>query len=99
MADEACELCPELCIARVQETNGKANIQKYREAGADVIKCITKFTPSVEKASVDEAYINLTSLVNDRLKNYETLNERYLENTFVEGLNDLDMEKDSMSSY
>ncbi|CAD5122890.1 DgyrCDS11291 [Dimorphilus gyrociliatus] len=98
MADEACELCPELCIARVQETNGKANIQRYRDAGADVIKSITKLTPNVEKASVDEAYINLTSLVNERLKNYGTIDESLLENTFVEGLNNPEADKNLSES-
>ncbi len=33
---------------------------RYRNAGAEVIKSISKFTSQIERASIDEAYIDAT---------------------------------------
>ncbi|THD27281.1 DNA polymerase eta subunit [Fasciola hepatica] len=40
----------------------------YRAAGAEVIQCISEFVSNVERASIDEAYIDLTDFVSEQLQ-------------------------------
>ena len=61
--DEAKEKCPEINLVRVPEARGKANLTLYREAGAEVIAVLSRFCESCERASVDEAYLDLTEKV------------------------------------
>ena len=61
--DEAKEKCPEIILVRVPEARGKANLTLYREAGAEVIAVLSRFCESCERASVDEAYLDLTENV------------------------------------
>ncbi|XP_039255290.2 DNA polymerase eta-like [Styela clava] len=63
MGDDAKEQCPEINLCRVPEANGKANLDRYREAGAEVINVLSQFGGRVERASIDEAYIDLTDVV------------------------------------
>jgi DNA polymerase eta len=42
-------------------------IFRYREGGAEVIEVLSRFSNCVERASVDEAYIDLTEEVEKRL--------------------------------
>ena len=65
--DQAKELCPEIVLCRVPEVRGKADLSKYRNAGREVIEVLLTFGATVERASVDEAYIDLTKLVGDRM--------------------------------
>ncbi len=37
-SEQAKLVCPSLCVARVPEALGKANLTRYREAGAEVVK-------------------------------------------------------------
>ncbi|BHF71655.1 hypothetical protein SprV_0401471500 [Sparganum proliferum] len=55
---------PDLILFRVPSRRGKADLTKYRTAGAQVIKSISGFTGQIERASVDEAYIDVTDLLN-----------------------------------
>ena len=60
---------------------------RYREAGAEVIAVFSKFCSSVERASVDEAFLDITLEVSQRLKAMDgshTVAEQ-IPNTFVEG--------------
>ena len=41
---------------------------KYREASADVMNVMKRFSDSIERASIDEAYVDLTSAVDARIK-------------------------------
>lgn len=41
---------------------------RYRDAGKEVIKVLCEFSDCVERASIDEAYIELTQTVEDRIK-------------------------------
>ena len=41
---------------------------KYREASADVMAVMKRFSDFIERASIDEAYIDLTAAVDKRLK-------------------------------
>lgn len=66
--DDAKEKCPDVNIIYVQENRGKADLTVYREAGAEVIKVLSTFSDSLERASIDEAYIDLSSTINRCVK-------------------------------
>lgn len=61
--DEAKEKCPDIVLARVPVARGKADLTRYREAGAEVISILQTFSEVCERASVDEAYLDLTETV------------------------------------
>ncbi|PIK56922.1 hypothetical protein BSL78_06185 [Apostichopus japonicus] len=67
MGDEAQKFCPEIELVRVPVQRDKADLTKYREAGAEVINVLMQFSKKVERASIDEAYIDLTDEVEARL--------------------------------
>lgn len=46
----------------------KADLTKYREAGKDVASVLQRFTTLLERASVDEAYLDITDSVKKRFK-------------------------------
>lgn len=87
--DDAKQKCPNIQLVRVPLVRGKADLTKYREAGAEVIKVLSRFSNCVERASVDEAYIDLTEEVEKRMSSLSqdrvTLNK--LPNTHVVGFN------------
>lgn len=64
--DEAKKQCPELELVRVPVIRGKADLSKYRNAGKQVAAVLQKFTPLMTRASVDEAYLDLTERVQNR---------------------------------
>ncbi|XP_059967033.1 DNA polymerase eta isoform X2 [Mesoplodon densirostris] len=66
-ADDAKKLCPDLLLAQVRESHGKANLTKYREASAEVMEVMSRFAV-IERASIDEAFVDLTSAVQERLQ-------------------------------
>lgn len=41
---------------------------RYREAGAEVIQVLCEFSTCVERASIDEAYIDLSEAVEEKIK-------------------------------
>ncbi|KAL6037641.1 hypothetical protein STEG23_020022 [Scotinomys teguina] len=86
-ADDAKKLCPDLLLAQVRETRGKANLTKYREASVEVMEIMSQFAV-IERASIDEAYIDLTSAVQDRLQKLEgqPISADLLPSTYIEGL-------------
>ncbi|XP_071491859.1 DNA polymerase eta-like [Diadema antillarum] len=65
--DEARQKCPDIQLVKVPESRGKADLTRYREAGAEVITVLCKYSKSVERASVDEAYVDVTEEVQERL--------------------------------
>ncbi|KAG2467190.1 ASPP2 protein, partial [Polypterus senegalus] len=85
-ADEAKKLCPDLHVFRVQEAHGKADLTKYREASVEVIEVMSRFAV-IERASIDEAYMDLTNFVAQRLKESteDMLHPDRLKSTYVEG--------------
>ncbi|XP_069036178.1 DNA polymerase eta [Lepisosteus oculatus] len=85
-ADEAKKLCPELQVARVREAHGKADLTLYREASVEVIEVMSRFAV-IERASIDEAYMDLTSTVRQRLREAAELcpDPSLLRSTYVEG--------------
>ncbi|CAH1261726.1 POLH [Branchiostoma lanceolatum] len=66
--DEAKKKCPEITLVRVPENRGKADLTRYRDAGREVIEVLCKFSRCVERASIDEAYIDLTEEVVKRIE-------------------------------
>lgn len=66
--DEAKEQCPDIQLVKVPNVREKADLTKYREAGKDVANVLQRFTPLLERASVDEAYLDITEAVNKRLQ-------------------------------
>ena len=67
------------------EQRGKADLTKYRDAGKEVIEVLVGFGAVVERASIDEAYIDITTLVEERQRDLDTVGESLLPNTFVVG--------------
>uniref|UniRef100_A0A0A1XKP3 DNA polymerase eta n=1 Tax=Zeugodacus cucurbitae TaxID=28588 RepID=A0A0A1XKP3_ZEUCU len=65
--DEAKERCPEIQLVKVPNIREKADLGKYREAGKEVANVLQRFTPLLGRASVDEAYLDITEEVNKRL--------------------------------
>ncbi|GAB0093788.1 DNA polymerase eta [Sergentomyia squamirostris] len=66
--DEAKKHCPEIELVRVPSVREKADLTKYRDAGKEVARVLQSFTPNLERASVDEAYLDITSNVVERMK-------------------------------
>ncbi|KAF3708166.1 DNA polymerase eta [Channa argus] len=73
--DDAKKLCPDLQVARVRESHGKADLTHYREASVEVIEVMSRFAV-IERASIDEAYMDLTAGVQQRLK---TMTDKQIE--------------------
>ena len=84
--DDAKEKCPEIVLVKVPEVRGKADLTKYRNAGQEVLRVFLTFTGAiVERASIDEAYIDLTALVNQRLNSIKVTTSQDLSNTYIVG--------------
>ncbi|CAH2074664.1 unnamed protein product, partial [Iphiclides podalirius] len=90
--DEAKEKCPEIQLPSVPCVRGKADITKYRDAGKDVAKVLQRFTPLLERASIDEAYLDITIPVQQKLNNLNvnTVTKDTLPNTFALGYNSIE---------
>ncbi|XP_015713149.1 DNA polymerase eta [Coturnix japonica] len=86
-AAEARALCPELLLARVPEARGKADLTRYRDASAEVMEVLSRFA-AIERASIDEAYLDLTDSARERLRELRgrPLEAELLPTTFVQGL-------------
>ncbi|KAK2896329.1 hypothetical protein Q8A67_010817 [Cirrhinus molitorella] len=85
-ADDARKLCPDLKVARVRESHGKADLTLYREASVEVIEVMSRFAV-IERASIDEAYMDLTASVQDRLKHMtiQDISQHQLRSTYIQG--------------
>ena len=66
--DEAKAKCDGMILVTVPEVRGKADLTKYRDAGAEVIQVLLQFHGKVERASVDEAYVDITQMVETELE-------------------------------
>ncbi|XP_061913990.1 DNA polymerase eta [Entelurus aequoreus] len=84
--DDAKKLCPDLQVARVPESHGKADLTHYREASVEVIEVMSRFAV-IERASIDEAYMDLTAAVQQRLKDGadKHMEAHLLRTTYVQG--------------
>ncbi|XP_038593220.1 DNA polymerase eta [Micropterus salmoides] len=84
--DDAKNRCPDLQVARVRESHGKADLTFYREASVEVIEVMSRFAV-IERASIDEAYMDLTAAIQQRLKNItdKEIDPRLLRTTYIQG--------------
>ncbi|KAH8314875.1 hypothetical protein KR074_006784 [Drosophila pseudoananassae] len=91
--DEARDLCPEIVLCQVPNIREKADTSKYRDAGKEVANVLQRFTQLLERASVDEAYLDITDTVNLRIKQMENgtyaLKPQELVNTYAVGYPDV----------
>ncbi|XP_041722401.1 DNA polymerase eta isoform X2 [Coregonus clupeaformis] len=85
-ADDAKKLCPDLQVARVRESHGKADLTHYREASVNVIEVMSRFAV-LERASIDEAYMDLTAAVQQRLKSMtdQQVDPQLLKTSHIQG--------------
>lgn len=69
----------------------------YREASVEVIEVMSRFAV-IERASIDEAYMDLTSSVQKRLKDLEAsrIDPQLLKNTYVQGFPAATSEEDAL---
>lgn len=74
--NEAKEHCPTIELCRVPNVREKADLSKYRDAGKEVASVLQTFTPLLERASVDEAYLDITEQVLIRLTEMNKVNGR-----------------------
>ncbi|KAL4714155.1 hypothetical protein ACJJTC_008509 [Scirpophaga incertulas] len=90
--DEAKEKCPDIQLPCVPCFRGKADISKYRDAGKEVARVLQKFTPLLERASIDEAYLDITALVQERTNsiNTRTISRDMIPNTYALGYDSID---------
>lgn len=84
--DDAKKLCADLQVARVRESHGKADLTLYREASVEVIEVMSRFAV-IERASIDEAYMDLTAAVQQRRKNMadQQIDPCLLRTTYIQG--------------
>ena len=83
--DEAKEKCPDIRLVSVPEVREKADLGKYRDAGKEVIDTLLTFGAVVERASIDEAYIDITKVVEERMTTLSKVDMEMMPNTFVVG--------------
>ncbi|XP_022619452.1 DNA polymerase eta [Seriola dumerili] len=94
--DDAKKLCPDLQVARVRESHGKADLTHYREASVEVIEVMSRFAV-IERASIDEAYMDLTAAVQQRLKTMtdKQIEPHLLKTTYIQGYPQSSQEEDT----
>lgn len=65
--------CPSIRLFYVPEQRGKADLTKYRNGSSEVFNVLLNFDPKlvVERASIDEAYLDLTDLVQDGTRSFD----------------------------
>lgn len=74
MCPEALAACPDLNLVTVPDQRGKADLSKYRQASQQVFRVLSGFREDVivERASIDEAYLDLTAAVDGVLRSERT---------------------------
>ncbi|XP_063227100.1 DNA polymerase eta isoform X2 [Bacillus rossius redtenbacheri] len=96
--DEAKQKCQDIVLIHVPAVRGKADLTKYRDAGREVVNVLCQFSDCVERASIDEAYLDITSTVEQRLKDGAHVTPSELQHTFVVGLSDADKNEEESRS-
>lgn len=66
--DEARRICPGLKLVTVPVANEKADLTIYRDAGTQVFELLDKQGAVCERTSIDEAYIDISTLAREVLK-------------------------------
>ena len=66
--DDAEKKCPGIKLARIPEKRGKGDLTRYREASSDVMRVLSRFCKCLERASIDEAFLDITEEVASRIE-------------------------------
>lgn len=86
---EAREKCRDIVLVKVPPLRNKPDTSRYRKAGREVIDVLKQYCTVIERASVDEAYLDITELVDKKLASLdESQDEEIIEklsNSFVVG--------------
>jgi DNA polymerase eta len=72
--------------------------RRYRDAGREVVDVFCQFSSCVQRASIDEAYIDLTEAVERRITGLHQVQSSQLATTFVVGFTDVDSNDEGLSS-
>ncbi|XP_076046496.1 DNA polymerase eta-like [Oratosquilla oratoria] len=90
--DEARAKCPEIQLVQVPVNRGKADLTKYRNAGREVITVLCEYSDCVERASIDEAYIDMTSAVLERIAKMDEylIDKSIFKSTWISGFDNLE---------
>ncbi|XP_066251858.1 uncharacterized protein DNApol-eta isoform X3 [Euwallacea similis] len=89
--DDAKTHCPEIVLVQVPEVRGKAELSKYRDAGKRVAEVLQTFSSNLQRASVDEAYMDITAIVEKRIHaGLDMVSVDKLQNTYVVGNSTVD---------
>lgn len=90
--DDAKAVCPDIALVPVPESRGKADLTQFRDAGADVIEILAEFCSFIERASVDEAYLDLTEKIDQTIQNYnaEEVAMQIFRDTHIIGVDNID---------
>lgn len=83
--DEAKQKCPDIHLVKVPQVRGKADLTKYRDAGKEVADVLLTLSSNLERASVDEAYLDISDIVEQRISSNCSITRDKLKNTFVVG--------------
>ncbi|XP_064118794.1 DNA polymerase eta-like [Macrobrachium nipponense] len=84
--DEARSKCPDIQLVTVPVNRGKADLTRYRDAGKEVINVLCDYSDCVERASIDEAYIDFTGAVQEQIvKHGGVVDLEKLKSTWVVG--------------
>ncbi|KAJ9574845.1 hypothetical protein L9F63_008005, partial [Diploptera punctata] len=101
--DEARKKCPDIELVHVPSLRGKADLTKYRDAGREVVDVFCQFSDCVQRASVDEAYIDITQAVDKRMKSFSQIKPSQLATTYVVGFcetsNDEDKRLEGLTAW
>eukprot|EP00981_Chlorochromonas_danica_P008873 scaffold2324_cov163-Ochromonas_danica.AAC.13 len=67
-------VCEEMILVQVPTSHGKADLTIYRDASARILKVLGERYPSItiERASIDEVYLDLTAEAKRLLASYQT---------------------------
>lgn len=81
------QMCPDLILVQVPTLHGKANLEIYREASANILATLSKRYSSIviERASIDEVYLDITIEAGKLLNSEDAVNfiERYMDSVKV----------------
>lgn len=85
--NEARQKCPTIHLVQVPERRGKADLTRYRRAGAEVINVLSRYTSCIERASIDEAFLDITASVFEKMESlgFKNLTPSDLPATHVAG--------------
>jgi len=92
---EAKQLCPDIHIFAVPEVRGKADLSRYRDGSAEVFNAMIEFVNTInpnmiiEKASVDEAFIDLTHEIDNRVLEVPSIHQLSDTRISINSQNDL----------